>query len=62
IWSRSSRIGWESRGVNSNLNDEANILANGTRLNFKGLESLHYAQARGNFASSINEKGLNSLF
>jgi hypothetical protein len=57
-----SGIGWEGRGVNSNLNDEVDILANGTRLNFKGLESLHYAQARGNFTSSINEKGLNSLF
>jgi hypothetical protein len=47
--------------VNGDYDDEADVLANGTRLNVKDLRYLHYAQARGNFTSSVNEKWLNSL-
>ncbi len=56
-----SGIGWEGRGFNIVSDDEADILANRTRLNFKDLRGLHYAQAHGNFTSPYSGKWYNSL-
>jgi hypothetical protein len=50
-----SGVGHEVRGLKNYFSaPNADISVNGTRLNFKDVYSLHYAQARGNFSNAVN--------
>jgi hypothetical protein len=54
-------VGYGDRGFNYIGDDKADILANGTRLNFKDVYSLHYALTRGNFNHSLDNDGQKNL-